>query len=108
MKFFSSQPRIAPRYPSRRAGSCFASLFRNCPGFKGWTFQRRLVTLAVMERVVAKHPLGETPPPEPVLDPVEAMTRFEQLLKRGWEFYPPHDPAKGYPRVYRIIPLAES
>ena len=60
-----------------------------------------------MEKVAAKRPLSEEIPLL-IRDRALALRTFEEILRRGRSFYPDHGTAKGYPRVYRIVALAQS
>lgn len=62
-----------------------------------------------MEKVAIKMPLETEGVPPLIDDPQEALAVFEEILKRGALFYPESDEtSQGRPRVYRIVPLAES
>ena len=61
-----------------------------------------------MEKVVNQRPLREEECAPLIEDPDLALRTFEEILKRGQAFYPDYGTAEEYPRVYRIIPLAES
>ena len=62
-----------------------------------------------MEMSVIKRPLKSEGIPPLIEDPKEAMEVFGEILKRGTQFYPEaNDTPEGHPRVYRIMPLAES
>jgi hypothetical protein len=62
-----------------------------------------------MEKVVVKRSLKSEGIPPLVTDSAEALEIFAELLERGASFYPNHnEAAEGYPRVYRVVALAES
>ena len=62
-----------------------------------------------MEKVVIKRPLASEGIPPLIKDSSESLEIFAEILKRGSIFYPDHDEAsEGYPRVCRIVALAES
>jgi len=62
-----------------------------------------------MERTALKRPLETEGIPRRIDDPQVAMEVFEEILKRGTLFYPESDETSPrHPRVYRIVPLAES
>jgi hypothetical protein len=62
-----------------------------------------------MEKVAIMRPLETEGIPPLIDDPQEALAVFEEILKRGALFYPESDESsQGHPRVYRIVPLAES
>jgi len=62
-----------------------------------------------MERTALKRPLETEDIPPLIDDPRLALEVFEEILKRGALFYPKSDEAPSrHPRVYRIVPLAES
>jgi hypothetical protein len=62
-----------------------------------------------MEKVVVKRPLESEGIPPLIEDSAEALEIFAEILSRGASFYPDyHEAAEGYPRVCRVIALAES
>lgn len=62
-----------------------------------------------MERTALKRPLESEGIPPLIDDPRAALEVFEEILKRGMLFYPESDETTPrHPRVYRIVPLAES
>lgn len=61
-----------------------------------------------MEKLVSKRRLADEQIPPLITDKRRAMETFGEILARGRSFYPDHDAAKGYPRVYRIVALAQS
>jgi hypothetical protein len=62
-----------------------------------------------MEKVAIKRPLETEGIPPLIHDPQEALMVFEEILKRGASFYPePDETSQGFPRVCRIVPLADS
>ncbi|MEX1049577.1 MAG: hypothetical protein WED15_08620 [Akkermansiaceae bacterium] len=62
-----------------------------------------------MERIALKRPLETEGIPARIDNPQEALEIFEEILKRGTLFYPESDETSPrHPRIYRIVPLAES
>ena len=62
-----------------------------------------------MEKVVIKRPLASEGIPPLIGDSAESLEIFAEILKRGAIFYPDYDEAsEGYPRVCRVVALAES
>ena len=62
-----------------------------------------------MEKIVVKRPLSSEGIPPRIRDPQEALETFGEILRRGAIFYPDYDEtAEVYPRVCRIVALAES
>ena len=62
-----------------------------------------------VEKILFKRPLATEGIPPLIEDPQEALSVFEEILKRGAIFYPNAEEAtKGPPRVCRVIALAES
>lgn len=59
-----------------------------------------------MEKVAIKRPLETEGIPPLIDDPQEALAVFAEILKCGALFYP--EPDKTFPKIWRIVPLAES
>jgi hypothetical protein len=62
-----------------------------------------------VEKVVIKRALATEGIPPLIEDREKALGIFEEILRRGAMFYPDYnETAEGYPRVCRIVALAES
>jgi hypothetical protein len=58
-------------------------------------------------KIVVKRPLCSEGIPPRIHDPQEALEIFGEILKRGAIFYPDDEEA-GFPKVVRIVSLAET
>jgi hypothetical protein len=61
-----------------------------------------------MEKVVIKRPLASEGIPPLIKDSSESLEIFAEILKRGASLYPDFDEAPGFPKICRIVALAES
>jgi hypothetical protein len=63
-----------------------------------------------VEKIVVKRPLASEGIPPLIADRAESLAIFAEILERGAMFYPDYEDeaAEGYPRVCRIVALAES